>query len=840
MRLSTRLLIFVLPSILVSLSILGIVAFVQLRQTTEDKLLEKMNYIALQADTLLLTKINKAMTDIELIANIPLLIKYVLMEDEDQRLLLLYPTLIRTLGNVQKILPEYYEVRLLLPDGYEEVRRMQEKITNTSDAEHDSELFQLIQHNTRSSAHILINPDTQAYTLYVSRPLILRDPNMEAIDVKPRLRAYLVISVDLQDLQDFLAINHPGENGITVASSLDGNVIFNTAGIDLKPALSKKLIVENKHLVREEEYIYSRSSRNKLLHFVSILPTEEMNAATSKLAWWVAFIMGLTVLSLSALLYTLMRRMVIRPIEQLMEMSHQISRGNLQIFNQHDKDDEFGDLGRSFEHMAENLRKTENRIKTMAYRDKLTGLPNRAMFNEYLRRISDRTRIKNELFALLFIDIDDFKTVNDTKGHQVGDVLLQEIAQRINTHIRNSDFVDEDITGSQLLADSGNLLSRLGGDEFTVLLPDLKDPVNAGSIAQRLIESVSAPFNIENNSLYVGASIGITIYPIDTKDEDELLRFADIAMYHAKEIGKNNFQFYQDAMNRKIHDKVKIESHLRHSIKHKNLQLEYQPQVNISNGHIIGLEALLRWHDPELGKIAPDVFIPVAENTGDILAIGEWVIQEACRQQSEWIKQGIQTVPVSINVSSIQFERQNVPGIISTALDHYHIPAELIEIEITESTTMDNPNKSIKKLNQVKSIGTSIALDDFGTGYSSLSYLLQFPIDVLKIDRNFVLNITTDKNSESMIAAIIALAHTLDMKVIAEGVELQEQVELLRTLQCDIIQGYIYSRPLLADDVPAILQQMNGKQKIFTALPDSNEKEAEPLNLSNTSITQQS
>lgn len=809
MKLSSKLLILVLPSILVSLLILGIVAFVQLKQTTEDKLLENMDYIASQADTLLVTKIKKAMSDIALIANIPTLNKYVLMDDEEQRLLLLYPTLIRTIGNVQKILPEYYEMRILLPNGYEEIRRTEYKIPNASDEEHDSELFKLIQHNIKSSAHILINPDTQAYTLYIAQPLILRDPNIDAIDAKPRLRAYLVISVDLQDLQQFLEINHPGEHGFTVAALIDGKVIFNSAGIDLNPVLSRKLIVENKHLVKEADYIYSRSTRNQLLHIVSILPTHEMSAATSKLAWWVALIIGLTLLSLSTLLYALMKKMVIQPIQQLINMSRQISRGDLRIINQHNKDDEFGDLGRSFENMANNLRKTETRIKTMAYRDKLTGLPNRAMFNEYLRRVSDRTRIKNELFALLFIDIDDFKIVNDTRGHQVGDILLQEIAQRIETHIRNSDFLDEDITGSQLLADSGNLLSRLGGDEFTILLPALKDPVDAGIIAQRLIKSVSAPFKIENNTVYVGASVGITLYPTDTKDEDELLRFADIAMYQAKEMGKNTFQFYQDSMNRKIHDRVNIESHLRHALSNNSLHLEYQPQIDINTDQITGFEALLRWQDPELGKIDPVVFIPVAENTGDILALGKWVIDEACRQQSEWIKQGIQVVTISINVSSIQFVRQNVSKLLKKALDKYKIPAELIEVEITESTTMDNPDKSIKKLNQVKSIGASIALDDFGTGYSSLSHLLQFPIDVLKIDRNFVLNITTDKNSESMIAAIIALAHTLDMKVIAEGVEHQQQVELLQSLQCDIIQGFVFFKPLPAEDVPALLQQLN-------------------------------
>ena len=809
MRLSAKLLLYVIPMISASLLILGTVAYWQLKQTTEEKLLENMEIIASQADMILAAKIKQAVKDSLLISSTQLLKKYVLMPDEDQRLLLFYPSLMRALGDIQKILPDYYEIRLILPDGYEEVRRVVGVIPNKSEEEQNSELFSLIRNNEQISAHILLNPDTNAFTLYISHPLILRDPNLDAIIAKPSLRAFLVISVGLQELQKYIDENRPGEDGDISGILPGGTVVFNSNGVAIPP-LPVNFLSAQERLVRDDNYIFYRASSNQLINFVSILHLHELESATNRLALNVTVIAVLSLMGLTALLYTLMRMMVIKPINQLMDMSKQISYGNLQVFNQHHERDEFGDLGASFEKMATSLRESGEQIKALAYRDTLTGTPNRIMFNQYLKRVTSRASRNDEQYALLFIDIDDFKIVNDTKGHAVGDLLLQEIAARINDQIRNSDFIEEDITGSKLLSDAANLLFRLGGDEFTILLPDLSDPLKAGTVARRLIELFSTPFQVKGEKLHVGVSIGITVYPVDSRNESELLRFADIAMYHAKSLGKNNYQFYQDTLNESIHRKMNIAMCLREAIGNKSLTLVYQPQVELKTNRIVGVEALLRWNDPELGRIAPDEFIPVAESSGEILALGEWVIHEACRQQAEWIKQGFNTLTMSVNVSSVQFERQDVSVIVSHALARYKLNPELFEVEITESTTMSDPDKAIIKLNKVRSAGIGIALDDFGTGFSSLSHLLQFPIDVLKVDRKFVINILTHKNSMSLVSTIVAMAHSLDMIVIAEGVEDQDQVDLLQSIQCDVIQGFVFSRPLAASDVPEVLYQFNG------------------------------
>ena len=825
MRLSAKLLLFVIPAISISLLVLGMVAYWQLKQTTEEKLLANMENTASQADMLLVSKIKQAVKDSSLISNTQLLKKYVLVPDEDQRLLLFYPSLIRALGDIQKILPDYYEIRLIFPDGYEEVRRVVGDIPNKSEEEQTSELYRLIRSNEKISAHVLLNPDTKAYTLYISHPLMLRDPNWESINAKPRLRAFLVISVGLEDLQNYIGENQPGDHGYIAGFLPNGKVVLNSGG-DAIPNLPVNLLSGQKQLVREDDYIFYRASSNQLINIVSIIHVHELAAATNRLALVVAVITGLTLLGLSALLYTLMRIMVIKPINQLMDMSKQIGCGNLQVVNQHNKKDEFGDLGTAFEQMATSLRESGEQIKTLAYRDALTGTPNRVMFHQYLKRITARAARNDEQYALLFIDIDDFKIINDTKGHAVGDLLLKEISTRINNEIRNSDFIVEDISGSKLLNDAANLLSRLGGDEFTILLPNLDDPLMAGNVARRLIEMFSVPFHIKGEKLHVGVSIGITVYPVDSQDADELLRFADIAMYHAKELGKNNYQFYHESLNETIHKKMNIATRLREAIGNNSLYLEYQPQVELKTNRIVGVEALLRWRDSELGKIPPDEFIPIAESSGEILTIGEWVIHEACRQQAEWIKQGFNTLTMSVNVSSVQFERQDVSIIVSRALALYKVNPGLFEVEITESTTMNDPEKAIIKLNKVRSEGISIALDDFGTGFSSLSHLLRFPIDILKVDRDFVINILTHKNSLSLVSTIVAMAHNLGMKVIAEGVEDQDQVDLLQSIQCDLIQGYVFSRPLAAADIPEILNQYNGSSVKLINSPKSDSRKS--------------
>jgi predicted signal transduction protein with EAL and GGDEF domain len=373
--------------------------------------------------------------------------------------------------------------------------------------------------------------------------------------------------------------------------------------------------------------------------------------------------------------------------------------------------------------------------------------------------------------------------------------------------LRQADYVAHlDNTGSP-----DEMLARLGGDEFVILMPDINGSHAPSKLADRLLAIMSEPFKLEDHEFYIGASIGITMYPMDGKDAETLTKNADIAMYHAKEQGKNDYQFYMQSMNVLAHERLALENKLRNALKNDELSLFYQPQVDTRSGEIVGLEALIRWENPNEGRIPPGVFIPVAEETGLILSIGEWVINEACRQSHAWQKEGLPVVPVSVNVSGQQFGKQDIGKIISRALLRNKIPASQLEVEITESAIMESPDRAVKDLQEIKELGVGIALDDFGTGYSSFSYLHSFPIDTLKIDRSFIQTIGSSLESSELVAAIIAMAHILHLRVVAEGIETEEQLDVLTRRDCDVIQGFLFQAPVPADQIPALLRQRSLK-----------------------------
>ncbi|MEA2080107.1 MAG: EAL domain-containing protein, partial [Pseudomonadota bacterium] len=417
-------------------------------------------------------------------------------------------------------------------------------------------------------------------------------------------------------------------------------------------------------------------------------------------------------------------------------------------------------------------------------------------------------RRNQKQFALLFLDIDDFKRINDTLGHETGDLLLQKITERLAKCLRDTDYVAR-MGGFD---DPDEFLARLGGDEFIILLPDISDQHAPGALAHRLIEALSQPVSMSDHEFYVSASIGITLYPADGKQGNELVKNADVAMYHAKDLGKNNYQYYLESMNTLAHERLALENKLRRALENDELCLYYQPQVDATSARVVGVEALLRWFDPDHGLIPPDTFIPVAENSGLILPIGEWVIKEACRQNKAWQKAGLEKIVVSVNVSGTQFARQNVPDVIDAALRESRLDPRYLEAEITESVIMSQPDRAVEQLSALKDLGVGIALDDFGTGYSSFSYLHRFPIDTLKIDRSFISDICKITEHAEIVAAIIAMSHILKLRVIAEGVEEEQQLHLLADKDCDVIQGYLISRPLPADEITQLLAKPTFKR----------------------------
>ena len=425
---------------------------------------------------------------------------------------------------------------------------------------------------------------------------------------------------------------------------------------------------------------------------------------------------------------------------------------------------------------------SEERIRYLAQHDALTGLPNRFTLAVHLEHALARAERAGEKIGLMFIDLDNFKTINDTLGHAVGDLLLCEVARRITSAVRKADIV-----------------ARIGGDEFVVVLESAHLPGDAGMVAQKILERMSEAVPVDGNELHTTPSIGIAIYPDDAANSEDLMKNADVAMYHAKSAGRNNYQFYAEHMNQAAAVRVQMEMRLRAAMATNEFSLHFQPQIDLSNGLVSGCEALIRWHNAELGWVSPASFIPLTEEIGLIVPIGEWVLRRACETAKGWLDAGIEFGCVAVNISPQQFRQRNFPQSVENILRETGLPAACLELEITESTIMETAEIAVAMLVRLKELGITLSVDDFGTGYSSLAYLKRFPIDRLKIDRSFVIDLETDSSDAVIATAVIALAHSLGLSVVAEGVESQGQSDFLREHGCDSVQGYFYCRPGPAD-----------------------------------------
>jgi len=434
------------------------------------------------------------------------------------------------------------------------------------------------------------------------------------------------------------------------------------------------------------------------------------------------------------------------------------------------------------------LHEKEEHIRHQAYHDALTGLPNRLLFQDRLKQSLLMAERSNQPLAVMFLDLDRFKMINDTFGHHAGDELLRLVADRLSALLRQSDTV-----------------SRFGGDEFVVLLTNAEDLDDVRSVAGKIIEVFARPLTIDDHELVISTSIGISLYPEHGSDAATLMKNADAAMYSAKESGRNTFKLYSSDMNAKASYHLAIESRLRKALETRAFELHYQPRVSLSTGEITSVEALIRWNDSEYGAIPPSDFIPIAEESGLIIPIGEWVLETACAQAQSWRDMGHE-LRVSVNLSPLQFSYATLVDHIAQLLEDTSLPGQCLELELTETMIMQQAEQTIDTLKRLKALGILVAIDDFGTGYSSLSYLKRFPIDTLKVDKSFVRDITTDSSDAAIIETIITLGRSLSIEVVAEGVETAEQLAFLKERDCDAIQGYYFSRPLPQIDLTRLLQ----------------------------------
>ncbi|HUV04279.1 MAG TPA: EAL domain-containing protein [Armatimonadota bacterium] len=434
--------------------------------------------------------------------------------------------------------------------------------------------------------------------------------------------------------------------------------------------------------------------------------------------------------------------------------------------------------------------------------DILTGLPNRLLFGDRLNQRLAQSRRSQRPLAVMFLDLDHFKLINDTLGHSVGDQLLKQVAQRLTASVREADTV-----------------ARMGGDEFIAIVADISESEDATVVARRVLETLSQPFLLSGQEIFISASIGVSMYPSDGADPETLVKNADAAMYRAKEHGSNRCLFYTEDLGAVASERVKLQSGLRRALERGEFLLHYQPRVDLKTGEMLGAEALLRWQHPELGLLAPAQFIPLAEETGDIVPIGEWVLRTACAQNKAWQEAGFSLVDIAVNVSAVQFQQGDLVAAVKGALDETGLEPCYLSLELTESILMRNPETAATVLRDLKEVGVQISIDDFGTGHSSLSYLKRFPTDAVKIDQTFVKDITSDPDDAAIAGAMVAMAHSLSLKVVAEGVETLGQLAFLRSLNCDEMQGYFISRPVPADEFIEALQQerFQGEDKVLPA-----------------------
>jgi PAS domain S-box-containing protein len=449
----------------------------------------------------------------------------------------------------------------------------------------------------------------------------------------------------------------------------------------------------------------------------------------------------------------------------------------------------------------------QDRIRHLANYDSLTGLANRRLFKERLERAITHAAANGSLVALLFLDLDQFKRINDTLGHSAGDQLLRAVSDRLRDRVRGSDVVGRP-EGED---DPDPPVSRLGGDEFTVLLSQISDPEDAGDVAKRILDALPEPITVDGHEIWTTASIGIAIYPMDGEDVESLLKHADTAMYHAKERQRNSYHFFSKSMNAALVRKLSLESRLRNSLQNEEFRLHYQPRLDLRTGRVIGMEALIRWEHPDLGVVSPKEFIPVTEEAGLITEIGSWVLYKACAQTKAWQDAGQRCMCVSVNVSSRQFSYCDIRETVGKALRDTGLDPHHLELEITESVIIRDDEATALMLRDLRAMGVRVALDDFGTGYSSLSYLTRFPLDTLKMDLAFIRDVASDPSAAGVVTGVIAMAHSLSLMVVAEGVDSEDQAKVLRDMDCDQVQGFLYAGALPPEEFLDYLQRHEGE-----------------------------
>ena len=647
-----------------------------------------------------------------------------------------------------------------------------------------------------------------------------RDALIDNVSAQARLMAlYSEAALTFDDRSAVLDVLNKGQLPTLLQASVYGSNgnLFATVTRDSRAALPETLPlpVQNTMQLQAEQLTLAQTIGSEpgapLGYLLLQVSLRELNTATRQ-SLLVLFLIGVALIVVSFLLALRLQRYVSAPILNLAKLTSQVSaRNDFGLRAPVDGDDEIARLARGFNHMLdvigereqardraegalrdskETLEQAVQELHHLANYDGLTDLPNRSLCMDRIANALMRASREHDRVAVIFLDLDHFKEVNDSLGHAIGDDLLKAAATRLHECLRR-----------------GDTLSRLGGDEFVLVLEELHDDLNVITVLNKIISAFSEAFHIGGYVVSTTVSMGVAVFPTDGRDVHTLMRNADTAMYKAKELGRNTYQFYQPDMNALSLRRLSLATELREALQYNQLELYYQPQIDTISKRIVGVEALLRWKHPVMGSISPAEFIPIAESTGLIVPIGQWVIERATRQLSEWRKQGIGPLRVAVNISAVQFRQVDLAEQIARLAEAHDVPPEMLELELTESLLMRDVESATNQLKKLKALGFKLVIDDFGTGYSSLSYLRRFPLDGLKIDRSFIDEVNRNTDDTAITLAILSMARSLRLMVIAEGVETREQFEFLLAHDCDEVQGYLFSPPVPEAVLTPMLKQ---------------------------------
>ncbi|ART82462.1 hypothetical protein CBP31_07345 [Oceanisphaera profunda] len=808
MQLKPKIALWLLPLLLVQALVLIGTSYHLYQDYVREQIQVQTKDSLLQVRSTLQAKLKVIEADSAILANNVVLNRY-LMTEENIRAHVMHNVLAKEFESFMSVYSEYQEISLLMPDGYEELALLLDDSLNQSDDESNTSYFKAIQTaNTDYKVCIIIDPDTGRWMLISLRKLVLHNPVERTQNSQGELQGYLVIKSNLDFFNPIVNNNNLFSEGFSLLYHGDGTRVLqlgdtrlSTAGLSTLATLRQETSDDAIHykenfILDAQPYLVGHMPLMDDLYFSIGWPASELH----QLLWEVGsssikYTLAVTLFSM-LLLYWLLNRLLINPIQQLGHAARQLGNGFGWNFDSR-SNDEITSLANRVRDMGQALLEQKRELHEIAYLDSLTRLPNRRQLLEELDKHYANSGGGPPTIALLFLDLDEFKNINDTLGHETGDAMLMAVARCIEQVLPNANALEHK---------NYPLLARLGGDEFTILLRNIRERSEAEAVAQRIIQALNSPLMVANKELRIGVSIGISLAVEAGDSVSELLKNADLAMYDAKHHGKNTYRFFCRSTALASLRNLEIKDDLHKAIDHNELQLAYQPQICARSGRLVGCEALLRWHHPDKGWIPPDVFIPVAEQSGLILPLGRWVILEVCQQIKAWQDQGKIVPRVSVNVSFVQLLREDMPRLLQDCLTQQHLPPSSLTIEVTESSIMQG-EVAIARLRKIRDTGVRIALDDFGTGYSSLSALKGLPIDELKIDKSFVTDLNQGSDGKAIMSAVIAMAKQLNLAVVAEGVENEFELAYLQQKGVDIIQGYYFSKPLLKAAFTAYLSQ---------------------------------